>query len=361
MSRGGGGQDWFFKLFGFRERNYDSTASELVTEEDADGSGLLIRSNANGASYRIGNFSTPSLGELMTKTQLRGGGSLKLGTVVGDVTAILRDSANRHATFQVASQFNCLEFASPDATPEEGIAIYAHDKTQGPACSIACGPATAYRNYCVEVEGRRGQRQDRQINNLADVCASVDPGGRLLKVTNGYVFANDSGLKTLNEALETKDEDEIDAIGQKLRIGVHSDVQVTSSNWGARLVEDPEQTVTQVFGSALSVAYSRNATHLWAPLARMVLNASYRATLHVGAEAKERHGDKDGSRRVFLTLLGGGVFGNELEWIVDAIRGACEEFREVDLEVIIVCYGGVPPEVEELCDEFGRNANCDLF
>merc|ERR1719504_525045 len=109
----------------------------------------------------------------MTKTQLRGGGSLKLGTVVGDVTAILRDSANRHATFQVASQFNCLEFASPNVTPERGVSGYVYDKTQGPACSIACGPATVYRNYCVNLAGERGQRANRQINNLADVSDLV--------------------------------------------------------------------------------------------------------------------------------------------------------------------------------------------
>jgi hypothetical protein len=141
-------------------------------------------------------------------------------------------------------------------------------------------------------------------------------------------------------------------IGQQLHIGVHSDTQVTSCNWGSEELEDAEQTVTQVFGSALSVSYSGNPPHLWERLARIVLNASYLATFHVGAEASARHGGADGSRKVFLTLLGGGVFGNDLAWITDAIRMSCDAFRAEDLEVHIVCYGGIPREVEELCDEF---------
>jgi len=153
----------------------------------------------------------------------------------------------------------------------------------------------------------------------------------------------------MGKELDAKDPMEI---GQQLHIGVHSDTQVTSCNWGSEELEDAEQTVTQVFGSALSVSYSGNPPHLWEPLARIVLDASYRATLHVGAEASERHGGADGSRKVFLTLLGGGVFGNDLAWITDAIRKSCHEFRAEDLEVYIVCYGGVPREVDLLCAEF---------
>ena len=46
---------------------------------------------------------------------------------------------------------------------------------------------------------------------------------------------------------------------------------MTSSRGGSELAADPEQRVTQVFGSALSVAYSGNSPALWEPLARLVL------------------------------------------------------------------------------------------
>lgn len=73
---------------------------------------------------------------------------MTFSTVVGDV----RELHNRRleyqgAVFQVASQFNCLEMVNPGVTPENGITMYEADRTQGPACAIACAPATAFRNY----------------------------------------------------------------------------------------------------------------------------------------------------------------------------------------------------------------------
>ena len=60
------------------------------------------------------------------------------------------------ALFQVASQFNLLEMTSPDVTPEDGVTRYAYDRTQGPACAIAAGAATLYRNYFVPNGGSEG-------------------------------------------------------------------------------------------------------------------------------------------------------------------------------------------------------------
>jgi hypothetical protein len=57
------------------------------------------------------------------------------------------------ALFQVASQFNLLEMVSPEITPEHGVTRYQHDRTQGPACAIAAGAATIYRNYFAPISG----------------------------------------------------------------------------------------------------------------------------------------------------------------------------------------------------------------
>ena len=67
---------------------------------------------------------------------------------------------------QAASQFNCLEFVGPSVVPEDGIMAYPSDKTQGPACSVACGPATTYRNYLVPLDdgAQVGQTSQRQVN-----------------------------------------------------------------------------------------------------------------------------------------------------------------------------------------------------
>ena len=42
---------------------------------------------------------------------------------------------------------------------------------------------------------------------------------------------------------------------------------------------------------------------------------------------------------VYLTLVGGGVFGNDLNWIVAAIRRAVGLFSDSGLDVAIVSYG----------------------
>ena len=120
----GGPKAWFFKLFGFHEKNYESTIERLQADDEAGTTKSVsaVDKPANGKTYRMGHFETPSLAELQARrAPANGSGRLVLRTVVDDVTQLLKDPENRHATFQVASQFNCLEFASPNVTPEEGI------------------------------------------------------------------------------------------------------------------------------------------------------------------------------------------------------------------------------------------------
>lgn len=74
----------------------------------------------------------------------------------------------------------------------------------------------------------------------------------------------------------------------------------------------------------------------------MVLNASYEATLRVGVEQAREHGGEKGAGVVYLTQLGGGVFGNADAWIDDAIELACDVMKDEDLHVVLVNYSGKP-------------------
>ena len=69
------------------------------------------------------------------------------------------------------------------------------------------------------------------------------------------------------------------------------------------------------------------------------------ATLAAAAANAARPG---GSHTVFLTLLGGGVFGNPTEWIVEAIRRAVDLHADVALDVAIVSYGSTNPALAPL-------------
>ena len=108
----------------------------------------------------------------------------------------------------------------------------------------------------------------KKVDNLWEVCRAVGntPRGRFYDIVGGYTLATDDGLKKLNTALSELDRE---AVKNELKVGVHSDCQVTSTNWGRHAVNDPAHTVTQVFCSACSVAYSHNPGELWAPFASL--------------------------------------------------------------------------------------------
>src|SRR5215216_2373940 len=85
------------------------------------------------------------------------------------VRAMHRSPEYAGALFQVASQFNLLEMVGPEITPMDGVTRYEGDRTQGPACAIAAGAATIYRNYFAPVAGGQGQTEERQFDGLADI------------------------------------------------------------------------------------------------------------------------------------------------------------------------------------------------
>ncbi len=113
--------------------------------------------------------------------------------------------------------------------------------------------------------------------------------------------------------------DDVPEAHDELAIGIHADTEVTLADAG--------HTVTQAYCSALPLGYSSVDTGPMAPLARMVLNSSYEATLAAGAINAAR----SGNNTVWLTLVGGGVFHNPITWIVDAIERACNLYADVRL------------------------------
>jgi hypothetical protein len=109
---------------------------------------------------------------------------------------------NAGALFQVASQFNLLEMISPEVTPEDGVTRYRNDPTQGPACAIAAGAATIYRNYFAPIGGGYGQTATRQFDGLADLGAALaaalnKPVEALWRMSNGYALCTRAGLDAI--------------------------------------------------------------------------------------------------------------------------------------------------------------------
>jgi hypothetical protein len=325
--------DWFTKLTGFSERSPADVRENIVIR------GNQLTSSVNGTTYQCGKLDIVSLGELRQRVAEVDGrkGKLSISELVGDAKAIHTDSSSAGAVFQVASQFNLLEMVAPSVTPEQGIGIYENDPTQGPACAIACGAGTIFRNYFVEIDGQIGQSGNRQVDCLSDVGEALgNAKQKLWKMQNGYALPTSKGLTEVVEQLRKMTPSELDELCQKLKIGIHWDTQVT--------LHGGKHLVTQVYCSALPVAYSNLPSTSWEPFARLILEAAYEATLAAGV----LNAAKTGYKSVYLTMLGGGAFGNDQNWILDAIRRACRSYQNTDLDVKIVSFRRSNPDVKKL-------------
>lgn len=329
----------------------------------------VVLVSPNGHRFFPGNFEAPQLAELRRRVaalavdleqQPRCGISencsrLQVEIVTGNIREMHTAEVAAGSVFQVASQFNCLEFIDPSCTPECGVTKYLWDKSQGPACALACAASTVWRNYFLPVNtsGQSGQRSDCQLNCLSDVMMLLGQG--LIEVRNGYVSAPDD--QTLFMKTSELTEEEQDAIRASLRIGIQWDAEVTDLRVEHR--KNPETKkweqhglrcgpVTQVFCSA--VALKPKAAGAWRPFAQLILEAAYEATLGI-ATLNQACGK---SCNVYLTQLGGGNFHNEPEWIEAALRRALDLYQHVPLKVKLVFLStrSIPEGLSQLPSEY---------
>lgn len=335
--------NWFERITGFREGSYDATQRRLVV------AGNRLVNELDGSSAAMGELELISLHALRDRVNGTAPSSTPstISLVVGDVRRMHSAPEYAGAVFQVASQFNLLEMVSPEVSPERGVTGYEHDATQGPACAMAAGAATIFRNYLVPMAGGTGQTARRQLDGLAVLGRSLAaatgvPASRLWTMRNGYALCSESGLGHIDAHLRGPDESERDRLRGQLQIGICRDADVTDMPWRDR------SQVTQALCSALPVAYGTVPALHWERFARLVLEAAYEATL-CEAVLNARRGV---SRTVLLTLLGGGAFGNDRRWIIDALRRALLQVADSGLDIRIVSYGLPPPDLTELAADF---------
>ena len=330
--------NWFERITGFREDGYEATRARLSV---IDGQ---LQSRNSVRTCAVGRLETPSLAELRLRAAalVSGQGPTRVSCVQGDVRRMHADRSNAGALFQVASQFNLLEMVSDAVTPEQGVTRYESDATQGPACAIAAGAGTIYRNYFAPVDGQSGQRKDKQIDCLFNVGAALgNVEGRLWQMRNGYCLTTDEGLASVDHQLSSMGPVQLDELRGRLRIGVHWDVEVTDNGAG--------HLVSQAFCSALPVSYNRiRRPANWARFATLVLESTYEATLLSAMLNLQRQR----SPLVYLTRIGGGVFGNDGHWITAAMHRALALCRNAGLDVRIVSYSTSDAANLELANQF---------
>lgn len=292
-------------------------------------SGLI---HSSTTSHSIGKLSIPTLSKLRSTVSSSPDSNISVRQIVGDSLKLHEGSMNNGATFQVASQFNLLEMASPSNTPEEGIGKYEWDLTQGPACSIACGAGTTYRNYFLSVSGQVGQSKDMQVNCL-DELEKLFGDTKNWDMKNGYLITNEQKLSKISAIIDSLSHQEYDKYLSKLKVGIMSNTEVTSNDCG--------NLVTQVYCSALPVAYHNIDTSKWEIFAQFILNAAYEATFAAAVLNKS-------SNKLYLTLVGGGAFGNNKVWILNAISRAIEIYKNHDLDISIVSFQSADADIDSM-------------
>ena len=329
--------DWFERLTGFRETR-EAVQSKLAV------TGTRLTSLVNGKTYEIGELTLPRLADFRSQVSKfrTSGRDMRLRIIRGDVRQLHMLPDFEGALFQVASQFNALEMISPDRRPEDGVTIYQGDLTQGPACAMAAGAATIYRNYFAPVGPGLGQTEDRQIDTLSDLrdvlarAMSLAPAD-LWTMRNGYLQCDRASLDAICAYIASLHAADLELLRGTLRVALHSNVEVTAGR-------HPGPLVHQVFCSALPIAYSQTAARHWRPFASLILDAAYEATVLIAAINASRRM----SPRVLLTLLGGGVFGNEEDLILGAMKRSLLFARPFGLDVAIVSYGEPTPKLVDL-------------
>lgn len=315
---------WFKDLTGFQEESPENVKSKLIFEND------YFISLANSKKFTFGKLQIPTLEELRNQNpQINNyNGKIRVSEIVADVKNLHNLPENENALFQVASQFNLLEMINPNITPEMGIDRYEFDRTQGPICAMSCGAETIYRNYFVEINGQIGQTEEHQIDCLELIGNELDNENlNLWKMKNGYALLSQNGLLTINKKIAQLNNNERERLKGKLKVGIQWQTDVT--------IFEVKQKVSQIYCSALPVGYSQIESFYWEYFARIILEALYEATLYAGMLNME----KNNSDLVYLTLVGGGVFGNEEYWILESMQKAIEKFKNVSLNIKIVSYG----------------------
>jgi len=315
---------WFEQLTGFKEETPTNVKDKLRIVGDS------FISKVNNQKFTFGLLQIPTLEELKKISPPREiyKDKISVEEIVADVQELHCDIENTNAMFQAASQFNLLEMVGPHISPEQGVDRYENDYTQGPACAIACGAGTIYRNYFVELENQIGQTVENQIDCLELIGKELNNEDlNLWQMQNGYAMVNQNGLLSINKKIAALSFLEREQLKDKLKVGIQWNTEVTKSI--------TKHKVSQIYCSALPVAYCHTDSIYWEYFSRVVLEATYEATLY----AALINYDKTESAKVYLTLVGGGAFGNEEHWILESLQQSIRKFQNTPLEVKVVSYG----------------------
>ena len=348
--------DWMAGFFlGATEEELLSDRKRFIDTTSIPGE-LALRHVDGQTTWRAGRFDTLSIEDLRQQAQAAMGTTppraAPLPIIVEDGVDIGRAQArltsDDRAMVQIASNFNCLEVPSRTCAPDYGSLVtnYAIDATQGPAASFGVPAASLLRAHYAFCDGPEavsgsadasvwGQTSARQIDLLCDVTSHF-----------GWCVNGKVTLRGDEEPLGSSD-DQVKAVAEQIRIGLHTDAEVVfdraerqPTSRGVQLgvlPSDARPLVDQVLSASVNL---NSPGEVGGPeadreerldnLVRAALRAAYQGA-YLAAILRER-------RTLLLTLIGGGVFGNRRDAILQAMAEAHAEWApRSKLEHVRLC------------------------
>ena len=261
------------------------------------------------------------------------------GIDIGKAQAAL--TTEDKAMVQIASNFNALEVPNREAYPDYGglVTNYAVDTTQGPAASFGVPAACLLRaHFPFYREGTEpaswGQTARRQVELLSGVREWFGTA------VNGKVTLRG------DEAPIGDGDEALIYVSDRIMLGLHADAQVVFDR-GPRAARSTDTQLTvlpasarplvdQILSASVNVRSPGNvgrgapASEQLSKLVRACLRAAYRGA-YLAAILR-------GRRKLLLTLIGGGIFANPLEDILDAIAAAHADLAPISqLEEVRLC------------------------
>jgi hypothetical protein len=321
----------FENVFGFEEKN---NLKDNMKEIEIRGNIMKTPKK----DYNLGQFIEVSMYWLLRETPyLDNIIKAKYHNIeeAGDVSNYMANNPN--CLYQAASQFNYLEMPSPNVLPSKGVKNYPNDNTQGPAVAINTYPSTFYRNWILT----KGDEKEQQMNGLRYIMKRLESttnGKELIQWKNGYALAGKDLDRNILEILNMTQKQLDILVTDNLKVGVvHNSESVIQFRFNCNgpyyLKKEPTYTST-IWCSAIALNYSEKKEYL-IPLAKSILKATYKITLLTGV--------KLGIKDIYLTQIGGGVFGNKMEWISEAIQEALDLVKYHDINVYSLFYNKVHP------------------
>ena len=172
--------------------------------------------------------------------------------------------------------------------------------------------------------GGRPQTEKNQINTLDNLILEYN---LRLKYENGYIYPSSETEAIRINDLFSNTEKFKEAVGLvKYFIQYNTPVVKTDGK--------PLHKVSQIYCSALPIAYFQILKYC-PNFSRMILHAVYEATFACAAGIVINNAKRI---KVFLTRVGGGVFGNPSAYIDEAINAAKNKFRDYPIDVFMINY-----------------------